>query len=396
MTVSYEVEIDTAIGFSRYMPGQAIAQAARAYEASGVIDSVSVWDQLNFFHPPWLWSADTVPSAGAIADGDSFPDPFASLAYASCAAPSLGLSTGTDAVRRGPAELAQSLLTLASMTSGKVTLQLGAGEIKQCKPFGWKRAQGLKRLEDLLQVLPRLLRSQNPIDYEGHYWTLDTAFIGNGAKDKQVRIWGLGGGPKLLDLTTSFADGFSTAAPEVAIDPGHWAEMIGILTEQLIAKERDPDNFDFAIYPACCLIHEDENVLDEVIENPLVRWITATNGHINQSDWQRQGITGALPPDWHYAMHLLPYKIGRAEAEEILGRVTREMVEKAWFIGTPSQVAAQIQEYIDLGARYVHIGDCVPLFTDPDDAQKGPERVIEVARALKAPARTGESAGAVG
>jgi phthiodiolone/phenolphthiodiolone dimycocerosates ketoreductase len=382
------LEIDTAVGFSRYLPGQSNADAARAYEQSGVIDGVSVWDQLNFFHPPWLWSVETTPLASIVADGDSFPDPFTTLGYVACAAPSLNLSVGTDAVRRSPAELAQTLLTLGSMTTGRVTVQLGAGEIKQCRPFGWKRSQGLKRLEDLLRVLPELLRAREPIDFAGHHWTLDTAFIGNGGKDRQVRIWGLGGGPKLVDLTTSYADGFSTAAPEVATDPAHWAEIMSDVKQQLVAKDRDPDDFDYAMFPACCLIHEDEDVLDKIIENPLVRWITATNGHINQGDWQRQGITGALPSDWHYSLHLLPYKIGRTESEEILGRVTREMVEKAWFIGSPAQVAAQIQEYVDLGVSWVHIGDCVPLFTDPEDAVNGPARVIEVARALKETART--------
>jgi phthiodiolone/phenolphthiodiolone dimycocerosates ketoreductase len=378
-----QLEIDAAIGFSRYMPAQALADTARAYQDSGVVDGVSVWDQLNFFQPPSLWSSDTVPLAPLIEDGDSFPDPFSSLGYTACAAPKLSLSIATDAVRRSPAELAQALLTLGRMTQGRITLQLGAGEIKQCQPFGWNRAQGLKRMEDLLQALPMLLQSREPIDYEGHHWHLDTAFIGNGGKDKRVRIWGLGGGPKLLDITASYADGFSTAAPEVAIDPGHFGEMVDGMKQRLIDKDRDPDAFDFAIFPACCLIHEDENVLDRMMENRLVRWITATNGHINQKDWQRQGITGALPSDWHYAMHLLPYKLSVGETEDILSRVTREMVEKAWFIGSPTQVAEQIQEFIDVGASWVHIGDCVPLFSDPDDAVNGPRRVIEVAEALK-------------
>ena len=43
------LEIDAPLAVSRYLPASGIAERARAYEASGVIDSVMVWDHLSFF-----------------------------------------------------------------------------------------------------------------------------------------------------------------------------------------------------------------------------------------------------------------------------------------------------------------------------------------------------------
>jgi phthiodiolone/phenolphthiodiolone dimycocerosates ketoreductase len=118
------------------MPAAGITAAARAFEDSGVVDGITMWDQMMFFHPPSLWTPEYTPMAAMMPDFDSFVDPFATLAYAASAAPSLNLSIGTDAVRRSPAELAQSMLTLSAMTTGSVTVQLGGGEIKHRSGLG--------------------------------------------------------------------------------------------------------------------------------------------------------------------------------------------------------------------------------------------------------------------
>jgi len=188
----------------------------------------------------------------------------------------------------------------------------------------------------------------------------------------------------LIDITTSYADGFTTAGPFVASSPERWVEIMDDVRGQLITKGRDPENFDFGLFPACCLIHEDENVLDRALDNPITRWSTLALGRINQADWRREGIEPPMPDSWHYAVNLLPMKIGEAETKDLLGRVTREMVEKSWFIGTPAQVAEQLQRFVDVGTTWMHIGDLMPMVLEPEDAAESSRRVIEVSAALKA------------
>lgn len=384
-----QVEIDAAVGLSRYMPAAGITAAARAFADCGVVDGITMWDQMTFFHPPSLWTTEITPMAKVMPDPDSFVDPFATLAYAASAAPSLNLSIGTDAVRRSPGELAQSMLTLSTMTTGTVTVQLGGGEIKQCKPFGWKRSQGLQRLEDMLRGVRALLDARDPINFAGNRWTFDDATVGNAQKERAFRLWGLGGGPRLIDITTSYADGFTTAAPFVASTPERWTSIIDELKGQLAAKGRDPAAFDFGLFPACCLIHEDPNILDRVLDNPIVRWLTLIMGRINQADWSREGLEPPMPTDWHYAIDLLPMKISASETQELLGKVTRELVERSWFIGTPAQVANQLSGFVDAGATWMHVGDLTPLVLEPEDAAASASRVIEISTRLKAVAGSG-------
>jgi phthiodiolone/phenolphthiodiolone dimycocerosates ketoreductase len=378
---SSTIALDAPIGLSRYIPAQAIADTARAYGASGVIDSVSVWDQLVFFHPRSLWTPENSPLAAVLPDLDSFPDPFMTLAYASCAAPGLGTSIATDAVRRSPAELLQSMLTLQNMTGDRAVLQLGGGEIKQCKPYGWKRREGLDRLEDLLRAMRALYDSEDPIDFEGHHWKFQQAWIGN-AKPARPRVWGLGGGPRLLDVTARYADGYSTMAPTVAATPERWAETMASLRAMVAERDRDPDDFDFALFPAAVLIHEDENVIDRALENPVLKWMTACWGRINQDDWELEGLPSPRP-GWHYAINLLPTTISDAERDEVLARTTRAHCEKTWIYGTPEQVAAQLQPYVDLGTRWMHVADTLPFVLDPEDGANTVTRTIEVARIIK-------------
>src|SRR5215510_12183565 len=132
--------VRTAIGvpMDRYIPVEAIAPMMQALEANDAVDDFMLWDQLQWFFPPSLWTADQTPLAAIHDDPHSFPDVFAVSGYLLAKAPGLGVTISTDSVRRGPAELLQSALTLADMTNGHATLHVGAGEAKQTKPFGYK------------------------------------------------------------------------------------------------------------------------------------------------------------------------------------------------------------------------------------------------------------------
>src|SRR5439155_397496 len=106
----------------------------RSLEANGV-DYFWTYDQLTFITPRSLWTPETTPLANDMVDLDSFYDPWVACAIASAATSNLGtLIGGTDATRRGPAELLQSMLSLADLTKGNSILCVGAGEMKQITP----------------------------------------------------------------------------------------------------------------------------------------------------------------------------------------------------------------------------------------------------------------------
>lgn len=375
------LETSIPITVDRHFPPMAFAQAAAAIQGGGSVDYFQVWDQLTSWYPQALWTPENTPLAAVMPDCDSFHDVWVMAGYAAAAAPELGIVLSVDSIRRGPAELAQSVRTLTDLTGGRTILQLGAGEIKQCKPFGWKRSEGIQRLEDFYRINQLFLDHDEPVSFEGHHTTLKDAWIGT-AKPNRPQVWGLGGGELILDLATSYADGFCTMCPFVWTTPERVAEQRAQIREQLERKGRDPDAFRLGIW-ATMLLHEDQNVLDLAMDNRLTRWLTAIAGRISMADWREENLEPPFPDDWHYALKMLPLSMSQAEVEDWAGRATRQMVEKSFFIGSPAEAAKQVQPYLDAGVDFVGILDMTAFVLDPAEAATAITRSIETSRHLK-------------
>lgn len=372
---------------SLHIPPAGFAELARAVHGSGVVDNLFMWDQMTNFWPPHLWTPENAPMAAVVPDIDSYADAFAMGAYALAAAPDAGLAISTDAIRRGPAELNQTMWTLAAMAGGDAIFQIGAGEFKQTRPFGWKRSEGLARLEDQLKLFHAFWESSEPVEYEGNHWTMRRAWLGN-ARVKRPQMWALGGGPKLLDLATSYADGFAAISPCVFDTPEAFAAAVASLKEDLARKGRDPDAFGFGLW-FMNAIHEDEEVLGRAFDGALMKWMAANFGRLDNSRWAELGITSVFPDDWHYSVRLRPIDVTEEESADVLARTPRAMVDAAFSHGTPEEVAADVQGYIDAGCTYVSICDVLPICLDPEDAQGAIARSIEVCARIKQHAAAG-------
>ena len=366
----------------RNFPIEMFADTLRALEASGVVDTIQMWDQMTGWNPRCLWTPDKLPMAKVIPDLDSFADWFPMVGYGAAVAPKLNSVISVDSLRRGPAELTQTLMTMANITKGKFTAHIGAGELKQVQPFGWDVKQKMGRLEDFYKVFDAF-RSNNktPIDYQGKFTKLDQAWLGV-ARNYTAKIWGLGGGPKIVDLSTSYADGFATMGVMVWSSPEHAAEEIGKMKAKLVEKGRDPDQFGFGAYfPS--VLHEDANVIDRALDQDLSRWHATIWGRINQGDWEKEGLPAPMGKDWHYANNLLPTRIGEAEAREMISRSTRQHVEKSYLYGSPQQVAKKIQAFVDVGVTWIGVIDVMPALIKPEEAPAAMQRSIDVCKYLK-------------
>ena len=366
----------------RNFPIETFAHTLRALRDSGVVDTIQMWDQMTGWNPRCLWTPDKVPMARVVPDLDSFADWFAMAGYGAAIAPELGNVISIDSLRRGPAELTQSMMTLANITKGKATFHIGAGEYKQVQPFGHDIKQKMGRLEDFYKIFDAF-RSNNttPIDYQGKYTTLDQAWLGV-ARNYQPKIWGLGGGPKIVDLATTYADGFATMGVMVWSSPEHAAEEIRNMKQKLESKGRDPEQFGFGLYVPC-ILNEDEAELDRALDHDLSHWHATIWGRINQGDWEKEGLPAPMGKDWHYANNLLPVRIGEAEAREMIGRSTRQHVEKSYLYGSPKKVADKIREFVDVGVTWVGIIDVMPAMIEPEQAAAAGQRSVEVCRLLK-------------
>jgi phthiodiolone/phenolphthiodiolone dimycocerosates ketoreductase len=359
----------------------AVAKAAKRMQDSGVVDGVIVSDQISHLTPPSLWTAENSPMAEVVPDLDSFDDAFITGTLAMAAAPGLALTIATDSIRRGPVELTQTMMTLAKVTQGGASFHVGAGEVKQCKPFGHKRSQGVSRLEDLCQIFTKLWEADGPIDFQGNHWTLTKAYLG-ASRPHRPKLWALGGGEKLMDIATTYCDGLAVSTPCVWPTPEDAAKAIAGLKQDLERKGRDPEQFGFGIYGSV-LCHDDEAEMARLLDNTLARWWGAMFGRIHPSQWRDEGIEPPIPDGWTYFAKLLPYDTDPAFIEDVLSKATREVAEKGFHYGTPQQVGEEMRAYADAGVTWIMPCDWTPALLTPQDASRAVGRQIEMCAAVK-------------
>jgi phthiodiolone/phenolphthiodiolone dimycocerosates ketoreductase len=366
---------------NRHIPRDQLRAQVEQLADSGDVDYVFLVDQMLGWWPKRFWDPKYIPLAGVYPDWDSYPDVFALAGFVSAHAPSLGIMVSPDAVRVGPAEMYRSMLTLADLTEGRAVLMLGAGEVKQCRPFGWKRSQGVKRFEDHMALYHELWNADGPFDWEGNFTTLDHAWLG-GARRYKPQIWGMGGGPRLIEATAKYADGLTAIAPGVWPNAERMADVVTEVRDKVRGHGRDPDRFGFCPIQMA-LVHEDSSVIDQALDNPAIRWVAAIWGRFRMTDWRDEGYEPPFGDDWHYATNLLPHHMTDAFVDEVLSKVTREMTEKALLVGTPDEVAAKMQGYLDAGGNRILPVNWAPLVMTPDQIEGAQEANLELIRRLR-------------
>ncbi|MFR9806815.1 LLM class flavin-dependent oxidoreductase [Pseudonocardia sp. RS010] len=382
-TVTMTNDVRTGIGIwaSRYLDPRGASEYAEALEATGQIDQFVLWDQMTSWWPNSLWTPENTPLAAMIPDMDSLQDPFATAAFALAGVDRLGFAVCTDATRREPAELAQTMLTLAMATEGRASLCLGAGEVRHIAPFGRKRSLGLKRLDETFQILRLLLKERDLVDFDGELWKLRDAWVGNAGKDRLPEVIAMGGGPKLTEMALRYADGFGTGAPFVYADPDQYGQAIEGHRRTLTEIGRDPESFTFALHHIVFILDEDDD-FERYVDSPLLKWYAATGGRINMADWAPEGVEPVMPLDWHYALHMKPNAMSPHDIAEIIDQVTPEMVRKTFFHGTPRQIADQVRPFAEAGASLNLIADLAPLLI-PTDPKVTVEASAEICRLVK-------------
>ena len=114
-----------------------------------------------------------------------------------------------DTVRRHPAMLAQSALTIDHLAKGRFVLGLGSGETENTVPYGFDFAKPVSRFEEALEVIRLLWDSDGPVDFDGQFYHLHHARLDTEPyQGKNPEIWIGGSGPRTLEIVGRYADGW--------------------------------------------------------------------------------------------------------------------------------------------------------------------------------------------
>jgi phthiodiolone/phenolphthiodiolone dimycocerosates ketoreductase len=313
----------------------------------------SVWlpDHMVSFWPDSIWTPEFTDLAIASPSPHRHLDGLAVAAAAAVLTQNVLIATCVvDTVRRHPAMLAQTALTIDHLSKGRFILGLGCGEAENIVPYGFSFEKPVGRFEEAVRVIRLLWESQGPVDHDGEFFHLRHARMDTEPYDgKFPKIWMGAWGPRMMECAGRYADGWWPAA---GFSPEDYAERLQMLHQAAERAGRDPAVITPALTMAALIGDEDE--LAEILSAPLVKAFVL---QVPGSELARRGFSHPLGDDWRGIHDLDPGKLPREVILEVLAKVQPESILAVVPHGSPQQVARRYKQYFDAGMRTPKILD---------------------------------------
>lgn len=154
---------------------------------------------------------------------------------------------------RHPAFTARMAVAVDDLSAGRLILGLGAGwQEREHQAYGFELleiAQRFTRFEEGLEVISKLFKSEQPVDFEGEFFQLRQAVL----LPRPLRAGGppilIGGNgeQRTLPLTARYASEWNA----IFLPPQEFARLNRRLDQMLIAENRQPDKVIRSMMTGC-------------------------------------------------------------------------------------------------------------------------------------------------
>jgi len=318
---------------------------------SGRYHSIWLPDHLVSLWPDAIWTPEFTDLATVSPTPHRHLDALAIAAAAAVLTKDTLIATSVvDTVRRHPALLAQTALTIDHLSKGRFILGLGAGEMENTVPYGFDFKAPVGRFEESLKVIRLLWESDGPVNFEGRFYQLHHARLDTEPYDGRFpKIWIGCSGPRMLDIAGREADGWW---PVGSFSVEGYAGMLAALRQSAERAGRDPMAITTAAFMTCLI--GDEGELEEIVQAPLIKaFLLQVRG-----DYLRErGFAHPLGEDWKGIHDINPATLTRERLLDFLGKVDPRAVLAVVPHGSPRRVAEVIKGYVDAGLRVPRVLD---------------------------------------
>ena len=314
----------------------------------------SIWlpDHMVSFWPDAIWTPEFTDLATVSSSPHRHLDALAVAAAVAVQTKNVPIVTCVvDTVRRHPSLLAQSALTIDHLARGRFILGLGSGETENTVPYGFDFSKPVGRFEESLKVIRLLWDSDGPVDFTGKFYHLHHARLDTEPfEGHHPKIWVGASGPRMLEITGRYADGWWPAG---AWTPEDYASKLQVVRNSAERAGRDP----MAIVPAyvcMCLVADDDAELAQIMEAPLVKSLVL---HLSAALFKERGFEHPLGSDWGGYQDINPAVLTRERIVQMLAKVEPEAILSIVPHGTPKKIARMFKDYADAGLRVPKILD---------------------------------------
>ncbi len=364
----------SALGPGR-VPLDASLAAAERLEGAGYD---ALWWSDHFLHwfPPGVWTPDVTPLASVMKTPHNFLDPAPIMAATAMRTERIRLGTAvTDAVRRHPAVLAQTFLTLDHLSRGRTVLGIGVGEAENILPYGMPYDRRASRLIEAVEIIRLLWSTTEPVDFAGDHFMLDQAILGaEPYGDRPPEIWMAAHRPRVLRAAGRLADGWLP----IVLDPARYGRMLDDLRDHAAAEGRDPaaitaGNFIWVV------VDDDARAAERMLDTVLLRLIALT-----APDEEFEAAGGRSPlgaEDWGL-LHYVPTRLSREQGLAAARAVPEQVLRRYFFWGTPDDIVERLRPFRQAGMEHAYLVNVTAL-ADPGKAVSSGALVDDILAGLR-------------
>ena len=352
-----------------------VAQAAQA-ETDG-FDSVFFPDHLMGWFPKSIWTPEASSIVSMLPSPHMYLDPAVVIALAGQVTERVQLATGvTDPIRRPPAELARTFLTLSHSTGGRAILGIGAGELENTAPYGMDYRFQVSRLEEALHIIRLLWESTEPFDFGGRFWKLNKAVMDLPAYNNEFPpIWVASHGPRMLEITGRYGDGWYPSYPMTAEEYG---EKLAIIRKAAADAGRNPEDV-VGGYQLYAIVAEDHETSHQIMSSPLAGAMAVV---ATSELWERAGLKHPLGTDFQGLRDYVPEWYTKDEITKAMASYDLGVFHDTVAHGTADEVIDFIEPFVKAGLQHLVLSN-ISILAGIEYLQPAREGLKKVANALR-------------
>jgi len=249
----------------------------------------------------------------------------------------------SDVLRKHPAVIAQSAMTLDHLSGGRAILSLGAGEGMNLVPYGIPTNYLVSKLREGTEIIRRLLRGEE-VTYNGKFFRLERAFV-RPEPLSSLPIWIAGNSPKTMLLTAELGDGW---IPTASMGPDGYRENLKKIREHARKSGRSGEEIEAALF-AYVVVEESYEEARKRIELP--GRVVALLSPFRRRFLEKIGID----EDELGFPHLMEFAFNEDTVSRLLEwarRIPFEVVEDRYIFGSPDDVIDRLSRFAEAGARH--------------------------------------------
>jgi len=325
-----------------------ISQAVRSEEKG--YDSIWWPDHLMGWIPQSIWTPDLFAIASYIQSPNLFLEATTTIAAVASRTRQVTLGTAViDAIRRHPAVLAQTIMTLDHIAKGRLIVGIGTGERENISPYGLPYDRLAERVEEAIKIMHLLWKSNgSEVNYDGKFWKLKKAILYLPPfGEKPPQIWIAAHRKRMLQVTGRLGDGWLPTL----MTKSEYQSASETIEKEARAVGRDTSAIKRGMW-AWTILDRDAEAAKKMLDSPFAK---ASALILPSSTFEELGYEHPLGKEFYGLTDYVPNHYNRAEALSAIGKVPREVCERAFLFGTPQQVIRKIEEYAELGLQHIVI-----------------------------------------